>query len=683
MPGPPMKHGNRYTIAAIALWLAAAPPCLAAHKITIDDILALQDVTQPRISPTGDAVLYQVETPDLAADDTDTHVWLTSWDGTKTIQLTFRAKESETDPRWRPDGQAISFLSDRDGTDGESQLWLMNRAGGEAEKITGLRGGIEDYEWAPDSHHIALIVKDPLPAQKSDDAPPKPIVIDRFQFKQDIAGYLTTRRQHLYLFDTATRQATQLITGPYDEVLPAFSPDSRQIAFVSRRQPNAERDGNWAIYVIDAAPGAKPRALTTYDGSDADPDWQSPPAWSPDGTKIAYVHGGPKKLIEYGVRSLAIVPAVGGPARVLTPSLDRNVTAPAWSPDGTQIRFLVEDDRADYLASIDPNGGGRKTLAGGRRVVIGFSEAPGGKIAMLAGKPEVPNEIYAWDQGTERQLSKRNAAWLAQVQLASVRDIAFASADGTDIHGFLMMPPGDVAGTRYPTILALHGGPQDQLDYRFDFDVDYYLSLQLLADHGYVVVAVNPRGSTGRGQAFAAGIYADWGDKDAQDVLAAVDYAVRQGIADPARLGIGGWSYGGMLTNYVIAQDHRFRAATSGASSSNILAGYGTDEYVRDYEAELGTPWGNTSGWEKISFPFLHADRITTPTLFMGGEKDYNVPLLNQEQMYQALRSRNVETQLIIYPGSFHIQTRPSFIRDRTQRDLAWFDSHMLTPGKK
>jgi dipeptidyl aminopeptidase/acylaminoacyl peptidase len=676
-----MNFRRNDAIAAMVLCLTAVSPALAAHKITIDDILALQDVTQPRISPTGDAVLYQVETPNLAADDTDTHIWLTSWDGTKTIQLTSRPKESETDPRWRPDGQAITFLSDRAGTDGEPQLWLMNRAGGEAEKLTHLPGGIDNYAWASDNRHIALIVRDPLPTEKSaDDAPPKPIVIDRFQFKQDMEGYLTTRRSHLYLFDTETRHATQLITGPYDEALPSFSPDSRQIAFVSKRQPNADRDGHWAIYLIDAKPNATPRALTTYDGTDADPDWLSPPAWSPDGTKIAYVHGGPKKLIEYGVHSLAVVPAAGGPPHVLTPTLDRNVTAPAWSPDGTQIRFLVEDDRADYLASIDANGGTPKTLAGGRRVVIGFSEAPGGKIAILAGQPTVPDEIYAWDHGTERPLSKRNAAWLAQVQFATVRDIAFPSADGTDIHGFLLTPPDYIAGKKYPTILAMHGGPQDQADYRFDFDLFYYLSLQVLADHGYVVVLVNPRGSTGRGQAFAAGIYADWGDKDAQDVLAAVDYAVHQGIADPQHLGIGGWSYGGMLTNYVIAQDHRFRAATSGASSSNILAGYGTDEYFHDYEAELGTPWANPAGWEKISFPFLHADRITTPTLFMGGDKDYNVPLLNQEQMYQALRSRGIETKLIIYPGSFHVQTRPSYIRDRTKRDLAWFDTHVLGP---
>ncbi len=197
--------------------------------------------------------------------------------------------------------------------------------------------------------------------------------------------------------------------------------------------------------------------------------------------------------------------------------------------------------------------------------------------------------------------------------------------------------------------------------------------MQFFAANGYAVIAANPRGSSGRGEAYCKAIYADWGNRDAKDVLAAVDDAVRRGIADPARLGVEGWSYGGMLTNYVIAQDTRFKAAISGASISNILAGYGTDEYVRDYETELGVPWKTTADWLRISFPFLHADRIRTPTLFMGGDKDFNVPLQNVEQMYQALRSLGVPTELIIYPGQFHGLTQPSDLRDRLKRDIDWF----------
>ena len=209
--------------------------------------------------------------------------------------------------------------------------------------------------------------------------------------------------------------------------------------------------------------------------------------------------------------------------------------------------------------------------------------------------------------------------------------------------------------------------------YQYEFDSQ----LQTLAGRGYLVVVANPRGSSGRGERFATAIFADWGTKDAQDVLAAVDYAVAQGLADPARLGVGGWSYGGILTNYVIAQDRRFKAAVSGASISNVLAGYGTDQHVREYELELGAPWKATDTWIRLSFPFLHADRITTPTLFLCGDKDFNVPLLNSEQMYQALRSLGVETQLVIYPGQHHGINKPSYRRDRLERYLAWYDKHL------
>jgi dipeptidyl aminopeptidase/acylaminoacyl peptidase len=195
------------------------------------------------------------------------------------------------------------------------------------------------------------------------------------------------------------------------------------------------------------------------------------------------------------------------------------------------------------------------------------------------------------------------------------------------------------------------------------------------------VVAVNPRGSSGRGFDFARAIYADWGNKDVQDVLAGVDHVVEIGVADPARLGIGGRSYGSILTNYVIANDKRFKAAVSGAGTSNMLGNYGHDQYAREYELELGTPWANPEAYERVSFPFLHADRISTPTLFYCAEKDFNVPCLGTEQMYQALRSRGVPTRLVIYPGENHPLTVPSYIRDRMQRLLGWYD-RFLKPGE-
>jgi dipeptidyl aminopeptidase/acylaminoacyl peptidase len=253
-----------------------------------------------------------------------------------------------------------------------------------------------------------------------------------------------------------------------------------------------------------------------------------------------------------------------------------------------------------------------------------------------------------------------------------VEEISFPSKDGTEIRGFLVKPPDYKPGKRYPTILRIHGGPVWQ--YYNDFA---NLDWQIFAARGFVVVAANPRGSSGRGERFSRAIWADWGNKDGQDVLAAVDYVVAQGIADSTRLGIGGWSYGGILTNQVIARDHRFKAAISGAGIANILAGYGTDQYVREYEAELGTPWTNTDAWLKLSYPFLHADRIVTPTLFLCGENAFNVPLLNSEQMYQALRSLGRETQLVIYPGEYHEIRKPSYRRDRLQRYLDWYGRHL------
>jgi dipeptidyl aminopeptidase/acylaminoacyl peptidase len=259
-----------------------------------------------------------------------------------------------------------------------------------------------------------------------------------------------------------------------------------------------------------------------------------------------------------------------------------------------------------------------------------------------------------------------------------VEDVSFKSRDGTQIHGQIVKPPSYVSGRKYPTILWIHGGPNGQDQH--ELVPESYcppLERQLLAGQGYVVLAVNYRGSTGRGAKFAYSIEADWGHKEVEDLLAGVDYAVRAGIADPARLGIGGWSYGGILTDYTIAHDTRFKAAIAGAGSGNQTGMWGLDEYALQYNAELGPPWKSTALYVKLSYPFYHADRIHTPTLFMGGDKDFNVPIAGGEQMYLALRTLGVPTQLVIYPGQFHLFTRPSFLKDRAERYIAWYAKYL------
>jgi dipeptidyl aminopeptidase/acylaminoacyl peptidase len=666
---------RQFSIVFCGVFLAAGAQAQSPRKLALDDLNRLREVSAPEISPDGAWVAYTVTLPDTVKDQPNRDLWMTSWDGKRSVKLT-SSPASEGTPRWSPDGRYLAFLSSREDSRDAAQIWLLDRTGGEAERLTDLPGGVSDYAWAPDSKRLALVATDPDPDSATSDtsrhkAPP-PIVIDRYQFKEDESGYLNRRRSHLYVFDLARRKAAILTPGDYDEQAPVWSPDGKSIAFVSKRRAEFDRTNNWDLYVVPASPGGSPRQLTTFEGPDMDPGWGGrPPAWSPDGKYIAYVQGGPLKLIYYAGQKLAVVPVAGGAARVLTPTLDRNVLSPRWSSDGSSVLFLLEDDRVTHLASVAATGGPIHLLTKGRRLVSDFSVAPGGKTALLASGPAAPAEVFALDGGELRALSRQNGEWLGKLQLAPVEEISFKSRDGTPINGFLVRPVGYQSGTRVPTVLRIHGGPV------YQFSNEFFFEWQLLAAEGFAVVAANPRGSSGRGEKFSLAIWADWGNKDSQDVLAAVDYAVAQGVADPNRLGVGGWSYGGILTNQVIARDRRFKAAISGAGQSNALAGYGTDQYVREYEAELGTPWGSTDTWIRVSYPFFHADRIATPTLFLCGDKDFNVPLLNSEQMYQSLRSLGRETQLVIYPGEYHEIRKPSYERDRLQHYLDWYGRHL------
>ena len=672
------------SVAVLIFLIGAGAEVRSADKrvLTVDDMFEIRNVSDPQISPDGNWVAYTVSKMDLKEEKSDSDIWMTSWDGAKSIRLT-TSKDSETTPRFSPDGRYLAFLSARDYPAETDQVWLLNRSGGEAERITDLKGGIEDYAWSPDSARLALVVQDPDPEacdedkEKCDNKTPKPIVIDRYKFKQDEIGYLGKRHEHLVLFDVASRKSEPLTTGAYDDLLPSWSPDGKSIAFVSKRSKDPDRGDNWDIFVIEEKTGAAPRQLTTFDGADDEPDWNTRPAWSPDGRQIAYLQGGPQKLIYYAVPKLAIVPAAGGTPRLVAPSLDRTLGLLQWSADGGSIVCTLEEDGSVGLAKIQASTGKVERLVTGARTISDLAVGTGGKIAVLSSTPQVPEEVFAVDGASLRPLSRQNQDLLSRLKLGAVEQVNVKSKDGTMVGAFIVKPPDYQAGRKYPAILRIHGGPVGQFQNEFLFD------WQLLAANGYVVLGANPRGSSGRGEEYCKAIYADWGNKDAQDILAAVDDAVARGIADPERLGVGGWSYGGMLTNYVIAQDTRFKAACSGASMSNILAGYGTDQYVFEYDNELGSPWNTTDTWIRLSYPFLKANRIKTPTLFLCGESDFNVPLLNSEQMYQALRTQGIDTQLVIYPGQYHGIRKPTYLKDRLERYLSWYGRYLKAQGMR
>ena len=674
---------NKYLLlASLALPLAGhAQTTSAPRTLRLSDLAHMRDVADPQLSPDGAWAAYTVTRIDTATDKRNADVWMARTDGSQNLRIT-TSPSSENKPRFSPDGKYLSFVSSRGEDDGgDAQLWLLNRAGGEAEKVTKLRGSVSDYVWAPDGKRIALIIRDADPdslsaAQKTKKKTAPPIVIDRFQFKQDIDGYLNKQRQHLYVFDVVTRKLVNLTPGVYDEYLPAWSPDGKQLVFSSKRGPDPDRHNNFDLFLIDAQAGATARSLTTNEVPDSAPNYGSRPAWSPDGKTIAFVQGGPKEQLVYALHQLMAVPVSGGTPRALTAGLDRNTTKPQWAHDGKSLYFLLEDDRAVSLARVPARGGKIEKVLTGAREVGDYALARNGQLAVLTGQAQQPNEVFALGKKADlRPLSRQNDEWLRGITLAEVAPIQAKSKDGTLVSGFTIKPVGYQAGRKYPTLLRIHGGPVAQFGHGFSFEWQYF------AANGYAVVVANPRGSSGRGLDYSKAIYADWGNKDTDDVLAVVDYAVAQGLADPDRLGVGGWSYGGIMTDQVIARDQRFKAAVSGASIGNVLAGYGTDQYIRDYETELGTPWANTDVYLRVSYPFFHANQIHTPTLFLCGEKDFNVPLLNTEQMYQALKSLNVPTQLVIYPGQFHGINTPSYVKDRYARYLAWYNKYLMPKG--
>ena len=645
----------------------------AAHAgqrvLAPDDYLRFADVTAPQVAPDGKSVAYVVTTTVREADEAHDAIWLTNWEGTEHRQLT--RGESATQPRFSPDGRFLSFLSARP-AEAKSQVWLLDLHGGEPRQLTHVTGEISSYEWSPDGKRMALVMNEGEAAGKA----PRPIVIDAFHFKQDVDGYLTARsRKHLYLLDVTDGAVTELTTAThYNDDAPAWSPDGRLIAYVSNHAAEPEQTGMDEIYLVETRAGAAPRRLVQV----FSPNHQRL-AFSPDGKQLALLQGFEPRHYAYITDRLAVVTVADGQLRPLTDKLDRAVAAPLFAADGKSISVLVEDDGVNYPARVDLATGEIERLVPGP-VTVHDQSAAGGHTAVLSSSDTQSAEIFALENHELRMLSAHNEALLAEIKFGAVEDVRFKSRDGTEIHGQIVKPPSYVSGRRYPTIVWIHGGPNGQDQH--ELVPESYcppLERQLLAGQGYVVLAVNYRGSTGRGARFARSIEADWGHKEVEDLLAAVDYAVRIGIADPARLGIGGWSYGGILTDYTISHDTRFKAAIAGAGSGNQTGMWGLDEYALQYNAELGTPWKSTALYLKMSYPFYHADRIHTPTLFMGGDKDFNVPIAGGEQMYQALRTLGVPTELVIYPGQYHLLTRPSFLKDRAERYIAWYAKYLPT----
>ncbi len=585
------------------------------------------------------------------------------------------AGSAASDPWWSAEGSALYFLSDRSGS---SQLWKLPLATfGEAGQVTTFKQGIDGIRFSPDESRLLLaftdaqVAADPqaeeATAEKDEkETAKKPFVITRLEFKEDAGeGYLTgDRSEHLHVLDLATGTLTQLTSGAYTESDAAWSPDGRRVVFISNREQESDATYRTDLWVVDA--GNTDRGASLLRLTD-DERTKSEPAFSPDGAWIAFLVASDGV---YGAPQIAVVPATGGEAKVLTAAHDRWVNGFMYSADGEWIYFAYEQLGGNQLARVRPRDGKLEQVLEGERGIGEFDVAKGGAIVARVETGNRASELHVFSGGRERALTRINADFHARVALGEKVSVSFKAPDGTDVQAFVTKPPGFVQGRRYPTILHIHGGPVGQFGWGFDFKPQY------LAANGYLVVEPNPRGSTGRGEDFIRAIYRTWGITDYDDVIAAVDHVIALGWADPQRLAVTGYSYGGYLTNVVITRTDRFKAAASGAGHSYIVANYGHDIYQKWYNWELGPPWENREKYDQLS-PLLQAGRVTTPTIFLGGREDWNVPLLNAELFYQSLRKKGVPSELIVYPGVHHGGWPKEFERDYLERVQAWFDKYL------
>ena len=637
------------------------------RPFNINDAISLKTVRSPQISPDGKWIAFTVSELNLEKDKSETRVWIIPAVGGDAIVMTSK-DYSAGQPRWSPDNKHLSFLAAKN--DGKTQVWTLNRQGGESQQLTKVIQGVSGHEWSPDGKRLLLSIRDPKPEEltkdKKDDKKAKPFIIDRLQFKRDYKGYLDRYRTHLYTYVPGDSTAIQITSGDFDDRSPVWKPDGKSIAFVSNRTDNPDGNNNSDIWIVSADNTDKGQTLlqvTKNENADRSPEW------SPDGNYITYTTVTDKKAIWYATQKLAIISASGGKPRFLAEKLDRNISSPKFSPDGKVIYFMLEESGTSKIASISPSGKNFRRIIKGDISIRDYVMNEN-FIFPLLGKSLQPHEIYRFRNDKLAKLTGLNDVIISHMQKPTVEKVTFKSTDDTSIEGFIVKPIGFDPTMKYPTILWNHGGPVSQYEFSF------HTIAQLFAANGYVTLLINPRGSSGYGQAFSEVIFADWGNKDYQDVMAGLDYAIESGYIDTERLGVGGWSYGGMLTNYVITKSDRFKGAISGASAALYRANYGHDHYQLLWEMELGLPWENADAWERIS-PFNQVANIYTPTLWIGGSDDWNVPIINSEHMYQAMKRLGRETQLVVYPGEHHGFRRPSFIKDRYERFLNWFDEHV------
>lgn len=663
---------NHMKIIYSLLFILLCSPIHAEDVFTTEDIYSIKDITLSDVSEDGNGIVFITSQAENKYDGFKNTLYFLDTHKGKKVKLleSYGSKGMNfSSIKFSSNSKSIFFLSSGMKTSGKesNQIWSLSLSNRVKRKVTNFDGDISDYDVSDDGKTIAFIGQRSSD-KKADTKTPSPIVIDRYQFKRDYEGFLGPNRDHLFIFDTQSRKVEQITSGQKDHLYPSISPNGENIAYMTK-EGDFDRHNNWEIFIKNIKGVESHRKLLSNNGEDISTSYPSRPEWSPDGEKIAYLHGGDHSMLWYALQEVSIIDVETGDIDFITQGFDRNTSLPQWSGDGQNIFFILEDNMKSQLMKYSFLDNTTKKITPDNMYLSGYAQSyhvTDDEIIFQSSTSEIPSEIYHLKEDQINPITSVNEQFIKNKLIGSTELISFQSFDGLTINGMMIKPPNFDSKKKYPLMIRIHGGPVSQYGRYFDFD------WQLFASNNYVVIVTNPRGSSGKGFEFQKSIFAEWGIEDSKDISAALDFALDLGYIDENKLGIGGWSYGGMLTNYVIAKDNRFHAATSGAGISNILSGFGHDHYIREYIIELGTPWDNLDAWLNVSHPFLSADEIVTPTLFLVGEKDWNVPLIGSEQMYQALKHLEIPTQLIIYPNEHHGLSKPSYIKDRLDRYLDW-----------
>lgn len=678
-----------WALLAIALaWtgLAAEP-----RPVTFDDIMSLRTVGSPQLSPDGRSVLYTVREWEPATSDSPevepeekrkagrmearTHIYrVPASGGGEARQLTF-GERGESNPRWSPDGRFISFVAERGQQEGEDgprqQIFVMPADGGEAWQLTSAKEGVTAYTWAPNSASIAYTAREAL---SKEDEEKRKRREDARVFEGDF------RMTHLWTIDVASKEDKRLTEGVEYTVRgePSWSPDAAGLAFAAAPTPMI-RDDRDDVYTVEVATARVDKITNT-------PASEGAPRWSPDGKTIAFTAdavgapvGDGVTLGDVGNSRLMLYDVATRQTRdVSSATFDLSPGVPLWAPDSARLFFVSGVRVFNDVYVFDVAGADYTRVTNGRVISALSLSADGRAVAFIMASASAPADVYVSDStfASPRRVTDVNPQ-VRQLEVGDTDVITWKSTDGLEVEGVLLKPVGFETTTRYPLLVVIHGGPTGAFTNNFRMSAGD--PGQHWAGQGWAVLYPNPRGSTNYGQKFMQGNIPDWGGGDYRDIMTGVDAAIARGIADPDKLAVMGWSYGGYMTAWVVSQTTRFKAAMMGAGLSNLASMYGTTD-VPGYLARFfkGVPSKTTLGLYNERSGISTIDRVTTPLLILHGASDERVPIGQPMEFYRALKDRGKTVELVFYPRAGHGLSEHYHQRDRLQRQFEWITKYTL-----